>query len=85
MDDFLVKNEDILIVDLHEMTVAEAAYYLERELDTLPYNIKIVEVVHGFHKGQAIQNMVRNEFKHPKIKRKYRTLNSGVTRFEIVQ
>lgn len=83
MDDFFVKKEDILIVDLHEMTVLEAEYILEKELDTLPYNIKIVEVIHGFHKGQALQDMVRKKFKHPRIKRKYLTLNKGITRFEI--
>lgn len=85
MNDFFVKKEDILTIDLHKMTVLEAAYVLEKELNTLPYNIKIVEVIHGFHKGQELQNMVRKEFKHPRIKRKYLTLNRGITRFEIIE
>lgn len=83
MDDIFLKPEEILVVDLHEMTVAEAEYYLEKELDTAPEYVKVVEVVHGFHKGRAILNMVRNEFKHPRIERKYLSLNSGITRLEL--
>ena len=83
MDDTFLKPEEILVVDLHEMTVAEAAYYLEKELDTAPEYIKVVEVIHGFHKGRAILNMVRKEFKHPRIERKYLSLNGGTTKFEL--
>ncbi len=83
MDDIFLKPEEILIVDLHEMTVAEARYYLEKELNTAPEYIKVVEVIHGFHKGKAILEMVRKEFKHVRIKRKYLTLNRGITRFEL--
>lgn len=83
MDDIFLKPEEIITIDLHEMTVAEAEYYLEKELDTLPEYVKVVEVVHGFHKGRAILNMVRKEFKHPRIKRKYLGFNGGVTRFEL--
>lgn len=78
-----LRPEEILIIDLHDKTVLEAEYILEKELDTLPYYIKVVEVVHGYRQGQAILKMVREEFKHPKIKRKYRTYNRGVTRLEI--
>lgn len=83
MDDIFLKPEEIITIDLHEMTVAEAQYYLEKELDIAPEYVKVVEVVHGFHKGKAILNMVRKEFKHPRIKRKYLSFNSGVTRFEL--
>jgi len=75
MDEIFLRPEEILVVDLHEMTVAEAAYYLEKELDTAPEYVKIVEVVHGFHKGRAILNMVRKEFKHPRIEKKYLSFN----------
>ena len=47
MDDIFLRPEEILIVDLHDKTVLEAEYILSKELDTLPYNIKVVEVVHG--------------------------------------
>ena len=83
MDEIFLREEEKLIIDLHEMTVAEAAYYLEKELDTAPEYVKVVEVVHGFHKGRAILNMVRKEFKHPRIERKYLSLNSGTTKFEL--
>ena len=83
MDDMFLKPEEILVVDLHEMYVAEAAYYLEKALDTAPEYVKVIEVVHGFHKGKAILNMVRKEFKHPRIERKYLVLNGGITRFEL--
>lgn len=83
MDEIFLKPEEILVIDLHEMTVAEAKYYLEKELDTAPENVKIVEVIHGFHKGRAILNMVRKDFNHPRIKRKYLGFNSGTTKFEL--
>lgn len=83
MDDIFLKPDEILIIDLHEMTVAEAEYYLEKELDIAPEYVKVVEVIHGFHKGRAILNMVRKEFKHPRIERKYLSLNGGVTKFEL--
>ncbi len=83
MEDIFLKPEEILTIDLHEMTVAEAEYYLEKELDTAPEYIKVVEVIHGFHKGRAILNMVRKEFFHPRIKRKYIGLNGGITKFEL--
>lgn len=83
MNDIFLKPEEILVIDLHEMTVAEAEYYLEKELDTAPEYVKVVEVVHGFHKGKAILNMVRKEFKHQRIERKYLGLNAGITRFEL--
>ena len=83
MDDMFLKPEEILVVDLHEMTVAEAAYYLEKELNTAPEYVKIVEVIHGFHKGRAILEMVRKEFKHPRIARKYIGLNGGTTKLEL--
>lgn len=85
MDDIFLRPEEILIVDLHDKTVPEAEYILSKELDTLPYYIKVVEVVHGYRKGQAILKMIRQEFEHPKIKRKYQTFNRGVTRLEINQ
>ena len=80
-----LKPEELLIIDLHDKTVLEAEYILSKELDTLPYYVKVVEVVHGYRKGQAILKMVRQDFKHPKIKRKYLTYNRGVTRLEINQ
>ena len=83
MDEIFLKPEEKVTIDLHEMTVAEAEYYLEKELDTMPEYVKIVEVVHGFHKGRAILNMVRKEFKHPRIKRKYLGFNGGTTKFEL--
>ena len=70
MDDIFLKPDEKIVIDLHEMTVAEAAYYLEKELNTAPEYVKVVEVIHGFHKGRAILNMVRKEFKHPRIERK---------------
>ena len=83
MDDMFLKPEELVTIDLHEMTVAEAEYYLEKELDTAPEYVKVVEIIHGFHKGRAILNMVRKEFKHSRIERKYLGLNGGITKFEL--
>ncbi len=78
-EDLFILEEDKVTIDLHDMELLEATYHLEKLFETLPSNIKEVIVIHGYHKGQVLLNMVRKEFKHPRIKKKVIPLNKGIT------
>lgn len=78
-EDFLIPEENKLEIDLHDMQVAEAEYYLDKFITTAPENIQEIIVVHGYKKGQALLNMVRNNFKHNRIKEKVIPYNKGIT------
>lgn len=70
-----------LVIDLHQCLVDEARVLLSQQLDMLPQNINEVKVIHGFHQGSALLEMVRNDFRHRRISKKYRGLNKGITVF----
>lgn len=65
-------------VDIHGMTASEAKKMLERMISSSPANSEIA-VVHGFHGGQALQNMVRRQLKNKRIKQRILSMNSGET------
>lgn len=67
-------------IDIHGMTVQEAREYLKKELSSLPKNALSVTVVHGYHGGTKLKDMVKN-FKHERIKRVEVGLNQGETTF----
>jgi len=79
--DIFIPKEQRVEINLHDMQVLEAEYYLDKFISTLPEDIKEVTVVHGYKKGQAILNMVRKEFKHKRIKSKVIPYNRGTTIF----
>lgn len=81
LDDLLIPEESKVTIDLHDMELLEARYYLDKLFETLPENILEVIVIHGYRKGQVLLNMVRKDFKHPRIKQKVIPLNKGVTLF----
>lgn len=81
LDDFLIPEDKIITIDLHNMELLEARYYLEKLFETLSEDIKEIVVIHGYRKGQILLNMVRKEFKHPRIKQKVIPLNKGITLF----
>lgn len=68
------------VIDLHHMTLSEAQQELKVFMDTLDKSVLEVVVIHGFHKGTTLKNFVL-KFKHPKIKRKIKTMNKGETIF----
>lgn len=78
-EDLFITEEERVTIDLHDMELLEATYHLEKLFETLPKDIKEVIVIHGFHKGQVLLNMVRKDFKHPRIKKKVIPLNKGIT------
>ena len=66
-------------VDIHGMRVAEAKRQLELLLSRADKSIREVVVIHGYHGGRALQDMVRGELSHPRILRKELGLNNGQT------
>ena len=57
-EDWFVTEEERVTIDLHDMELLEATYHLEKLFETLPKDIKEVIVIHGYHKGQVLLNMV---------------------------
>ena len=45
---------------------------------TFGHNYEI-EVIHGYTGGTALRDFVRREFTHPRIERKFLSLNQGIT------
>lgn len=78
-EDLFIPKEDKLEINLHDMQVLEAEYYLDKLITTAPQNIKEIIVIHGYKKGQALLNMVRKDFKHPRLKEKVIPYNKGIT------
>lgn len=81
LDDLLIPEENKVTIDLHDMELLEARYYLDKLFETLPDDILEVVVIHGYRKGQVLLNMVRKDFKHPRIKQKIIPFNKGITLF----
>ncbi len=65
-------------IDIHGLTCAEAKKVITQRIASCPKGCEL-RVIHGFHGGQALQKMVRNELKHPRIKSKLIGLNNGET------
>ena len=68
-----------ITVNLHDMSVSEAKKWLEAKVSGAPRDTEEIEVIHGYHGGTALQNMVRKSFHHPRVKRKILGLNQGST------
>jgi DNA-nicking Smr family endonuclease len=70
----------IIEVDVHGMTKRQAWAVINQKLNTAGYGVYRVRVIHGFHGGTELRNMVRRDFKnHPKVKRIEVGLNPGDT------
>jgi len=70
-------------VDLHGLTENEAYLKLLETMNNLPPNIDRVIVIHGYHGGNILKNLVREQFTHYKILEKGLSLNEGETIFYI--
>lgn len=80
-EDMFIPWEDKLEINLHDMQVLEAEYYLDKFITTAPENIKEIIVIHGYKKGHALLDMVRRNFNHKRIKEKVIPFNKGITLF----
>lgn len=77
----LTKNKEnqILTVDLHEYTVTDAKKKLTFIISKAPKGTREIVVIHGYHRGTALKEMVRKEFKNKRVARKIIGLNQGIT------
>lgn len=67
-----------MTIDLHGMSEAQAKSVLMKAVKSCSDDVEELEVVHGFHGGQALLGMVRS-FTHPKVARRIVGLNNGST------
>ncbi len=72
-------------VDLHGLNENEAYLKLLETLNNVPKGITRIIVIHGYHGGNVLKNMVKNEFFHYKILEKCESINPGETIFFIDQ
>lgn len=71
---------NIMEVNLHGLTAPDAKRQLEQLLSRMNGGVEELVVIHGYHNGQVLRDMVRNQLKHPRIKAKLLSLNPGQTR-----
>ena len=71
-----------ITIDIRGETRQSGRKLLENKLKSLPKDAREVIVIHGYHQGNTLQQMVRS-FKHPMVERKILGLNQGETIFLI--
>lgn len=69
-----------ITIDLHGMTCCQAQTAIDAALRRAGRATYRLELVHGYHGGSAIRDMVRKTYaRHPKVLRLEVGLNPGVT------
>lgn len=72
--------EATLHLDLHGMSCYQAQIAIDAALRRAGRGTYRIELVHGYHGGSALRDMIRREYKkHPKVQRVVLGLNPGVT------
>ena len=66
------------VVDLHRFTKEEAKIELINAINNTDTDIKCLVVVHGYHGGTVIKNLVRKEFQSENVSEKI-NLDAGRT------
>ncbi len=75
-----MKNmQEIIEVDLHNLKIDEAKNYLDKIINTAPKHTKEIIVIHGYNRGHALADMIRNKYHHKRIERKFLSINQGIT------
>lgn len=54
-------------VNLHGLREFEARAKLNEVLEKIPNDVKILKIVHGYHGGQVLKNLVRLDYVHYRI------------------
>jgi len=78
------KKEEIVEVDLHNMSILEARRYLDFFIAMLPEQIKEIIVIHGYHGGTNLLEMIRYSYSNKRVKKKFLSLNQGITNLILV-
>lgn len=69
-------------IDIHGCTTLEAKVRLDNYLNQLSAFVSEITIIHGYS-SKILQQYVRKQYQHKKIKRKILTMNQGVTIFAI--
>lgn len=75
-------NSPIIELDLHNLNCAQAQSEIDRALDKAGAGTYRIRLIHGFHSGTALKNMIREEYGyygHSKVKRVVPGSNQGIT------
>lgn len=70
------------VVDLHTLTKEDAKIELLNAINTTDTDIKCLVIVHGYHGGTVIRNLVRKEFQSDFIDEKI-NLDAGRTIYKL--
>ena len=72
-------------VDIHGYTEQDAIKLLERFIVKCDSSIKQILVIHGYHSGNVLKDMVRNsnKLRSKRIRRRKPTMNQGETILEL--
>jgi DNA-nicking Smr family endonuclease len=70
----------IIELDVHEMNRFQAKTSIDSRLKQASNEVYILRIIHGYHGGTALRDMVRKEYRNnPKVKRVELSLNPGIT------
>lgn len=72
-------------IDIHGYTVPMAKKEIEKLIANCGKEITEVTVIHGYHNGKSLQELVRNPngIRSNRIKRRRYTMNQGETTLEL--
>lgn len=72
-------------IDIHGYTEYEAIKTLEKFIVSCDKNVKEILVIHGYHSGNVLKDMVRNsnKLRSKRIRRRKHTMNQGETILEL--
>lgn len=70
------------VVDLHELSKEDAKIQLINAISSVDIDTKCLVVIHGYHGGTVIKNLVRKEFLSDNIEEKI-NLDAGRTIFKL--
>ena len=77
-------ESQILRIDLHGFKRQDAKNFLTQTVLMAPPGIREIVVIHGYHGGVVLQQMVRNDFNCDRVSRKIIGMNPGITSLILV-
>jgi DNA-nicking Smr family endonuclease len=73
-------NTGIIDLNIHGMTKYQAQISIESQLKKAKPDVYRIRVIHGYHDGTELKNMVRSVYRsHPKVIRIEIGMNEGIT------
>ena len=72
-------------IDIHGLTERDALKKLERFIAECSNDVEEIRVIHGYHSGDVLKEMVRNprKLRSNKIRRRKLSMNQGETILEL--